>query len=342
MLKNNKLNMVIAFVLAISLWAYVLDATKVTSTETIRNVPIDFINENILQEDQLVVLNKGVDTINIVVSGERSIVSKIKTRDFKVICDLSNAVLGENNLPINVTEYPASVKIESISDMSINVSVDVYKEASKNVEAVCKTELGENQEVVIQDVEAEKVLVKGPSILVDKVAKVNAVFKGKELFNGSSQVEAKLIPVNKSGKEVEGVELSEYRTNVTAKIIQVKTVPLYVSITGMDEDTYEYTIKKPEKVVITGDKDVIDKVESIESSLSLAGIIKSSRLVINPILPSGISVSLNQSPLYAEVTISKKGEPVSPPEDENDDKDKKTKEDEGKEDGQGDNTKENP
>lgn len=328
MLKNNKINMLIAFVLAISLWAYVLETTKVASTETIRNVPVNYINEAALQEEQLVVLNKGADTINIVVSGERSLISKIKTRDFKVVCDLSLVQLGENTLPVAILEYPESVKIESISDKYVNISVDKYKETYKPVKAVAKMELNENQEMVIQEVGLEKVLVKGPETLVDKVYRVNAVFKGKELNKEAKQAEAKLIPVNKKGEEVEGVDLSEYRTIVKAKLFRSKTVPLFVSITGMDEQLYEYGISKPDHITISGENDVVNNIERVDSSISLAGIIKSSKLFINPILPQGVFVSGSQGPLYVEVKISPKGEDNGPTDVEKDkEKDKPSKPD---------------
>ena len=56
MLKNNKVNMALALVMAIVLWAYVLASDNQASTNTLRNIPITFANMETLTENNLVVL----------------------------------------------------------------------------------------------------------------------------------------------------------------------------------------------------------------------------------------------------------------------------------------------
>ena len=72
MLKNNKVTMALALVMAIVLWAYVLASDNQASTNTLRNIPITFANMETLTENNLVVLETERDTVNITFSGQRT------------------------------------------------------------------------------------------------------------------------------------------------------------------------------------------------------------------------------------------------------------------------------
>ena len=88
MLRNDKINLVIALLIAIGLWVYVLGEVNPTRDSTIRNVPIVFLNEATLEEEELILLSSSDIAINVTISGKRSDTGNIKESDIKVYADL--------------------------------------------------------------------------------------------------------------------------------------------------------------------------------------------------------------------------------------------------------------
>ena len=56
MLKSKKLNIVLAILAAVVLWAYVLGEVNPNTSDTIRGVPITFANEDMLEAGGLTIL----------------------------------------------------------------------------------------------------------------------------------------------------------------------------------------------------------------------------------------------------------------------------------------------
>ena len=133
MLKNNKVNMALALVMAIVLWAYVLASDNQASTNTLRNIPITFANMETLTENNLVVLETERDTVNITFSGQRTALNKVKAENFKVIADLEGLKKGENVVRLRVVG-PDNVTVESMSAQKIAVTIDDLVSVKKPVE----------------------------------------------------------------------------------------------------------------------------------------------------------------------------------------------------------------
>ena len=77
MLKNNKINFVFALIAAICLWAYVLGDDSSSYGGTIRNIPVNYINAETLDEAGLVVLETPTETVNVSYSGQGSLKKKV-------------------------------------------------------------------------------------------------------------------------------------------------------------------------------------------------------------------------------------------------------------------------
>ncbi|MBR5230346.1 MAG: hypothetical protein IKW01_05745, partial [Firmicutes bacterium] len=71
-MKIKRINLVIALLMAISLWVYVLLQVNPFSNELVRNVPITYLNEDTLAKEGLIVLNKEYETVTVSYSGQIS------------------------------------------------------------------------------------------------------------------------------------------------------------------------------------------------------------------------------------------------------------------------------
>ena len=127
MLNNKKFNIVLSLIIAVGLWAYVIGETNPTDTRTFRDIPITFVNGEVLANSNLAVLEASADTMNVTLSGTRSNINKISEKDITAVVDLADAAKGTNELKINV-RVPDNVEIE---DKSIN-KVTVVVENSKS------------------------------------------------------------------------------------------------------------------------------------------------------------------------------------------------------------------
>ena len=103
MLKNDRANLTIALLIAVSLWLYVLLDQNPLSNDSIKSVPINFMHAETLQEDGLVILSKEAQAISINYSGHRSDIDLVKMEDFRVSADLEGLKEGENTVRIMVS-----------------------------------------------------------------------------------------------------------------------------------------------------------------------------------------------------------------------------------------------
>ena len=88
MLKSKKFNIVLALIIAIALWAYVLGEVNPESTATVKNIPINFTNQESLEDNGLTVLDSSQTSISVSISGQRTAITKVEPSDFSVTCDV--------------------------------------------------------------------------------------------------------------------------------------------------------------------------------------------------------------------------------------------------------------
>lgn len=117
MLKNKKFQAILSLLIAVGLWMYVMGTVDPTVTTTIRDVTVEKINEDVLEEKGLAADLERPYTVNIEIKGARSNVNEAKDGEIRATVDVSNCDYGENETEIKV-KFPdgvSGVKVESIS-----------------------------------------------------------------------------------------------------------------------------------------------------------------------------------------------------------------------------------
>ena len=221
MLKNNKVNMALALVMAIVLWAYVLASDNQASTNTLRNIPITFANMETLTENNLVVLETERDTVNITFSGQRTALNKVKAENFKVIADLEGLKKGENVVRLRVVG-PDNVTVESMSVQKIAVTIDDLVSVKKPVETQIINQNSDDSEPYIVQLSQDAVVVEGAASLVNKVTRLMAYVDAEKVENEMKALTIALVPVDKHAQKVEGVTLATDKVSVTAVMLNKK------------------------------------------------------------------------------------------------------------------------
>lgn len=303
MLKNNKVNMAIALVMAIVLWAYVLVSDNQASTNTLRNIPITFANEETLTENDLVVLQAEHDTVNITFSGQRTTLTKVKAGNFKVIADLEGLKKGENVVRLRVVG-PDNVTVESMSVQKISITIDDLITVKKPVQTQIINQTSDDSEPYIVQLSQENVAVEGAATLVNKVTGLLARVDAQKVENEMKALTIALIPVDKSGKEVEGVHLQTDKVSVTTVMLNKKTVPLSVPIIGQEHDNLEISYQVPKTITVKGTDAALAAISEVTcETVDLSKVYDDTQIALKPILTDGVTVATDSGNLNCDVTV---------------------------------------
>ena len=307
MLKNKNFNIILAIIIAVALWAYVLGDVNPTTNVTVKDVPITLVNETSLEDAGLIVLKSSETTINITVSGPRTEATKVEKTDFKVEADVEALNLGTNIVRLNV-KGPDNVKITNISTDKIDINVDRLVTETKEIQVVASGEIEGDMEPYVIDISKEKIDVTGAKSLVDKISRVNAVVDATKIGNTMKTIVAKLEAVDSQGKVIGNVRLENNAVNVSVVMHHKKTVNLEVPVVKSDDSALERTINVPKTIVIKGEDSILETITSIRcEEINLNEYNESAKVTLKPIIPNGIQISTDSTNLYAEVIVKELG-----------------------------------
>ena len=304
MLKNNKINLVLALLAAICLWAYVLGDDGSSYGGTMRNIPVNYINAEALERAGLVVLDTPTESVNISYTGQRSLKNKVKITDFKVTVDLEGLKEGENTVKVMV-EKPESVEIKNISVQKVKVIVDKLAEEEKPVNVVITNQTSDDSEPYIVQVSREKIKVRGAETLVNSVTSLNAAVDASKVGMTMKSLSIELVPVNSKGEKVENVKLEYDNVSVTTIMHNKKTVSLKVPIIGNNNTFVTREISVPKTITIKGTDELLSKIDSITcKTVDVSDIFENTQIPIQPLLPEGIEIATDSQNLQVIVSVA--------------------------------------
>lgn len=303
MLKNDKVNFIIALILAIGLWVHVYMDDDQSMDVTIKNVPVTIINEEALTKEDLVLLSVSDETVNVKVKGERGEASKVKKEDIHVVLDLEGLRAGENTVPLQIS-VPDKVDFKDASKRKVTVTIDELVKEEREIVPVLSGEMSDEREPFIVQTNKETVKVTGAKSVVERVEYVSAPLDVNLVGDELRAINVDLIPVDKDGNPVEDLKLSEKSVSVTAVMLNKKTVPLRVTVTGEETNDAERTVVTPKTITIKGYAADLANISFITAEMiDVSEIYEDTTLPVTPILPEGIEVAASSQNLTAKVTV---------------------------------------
>ena len=303
MLQSKKGNLILALILAIALWAYVVGEKNPDVSKEYKSIPITITNSDILEDEDMAVASVSTSKLNVKLSGNRSVISKVNAEDIDATVDVSKASLGENNLKIHLKVSGNTYVVQqSITEVTVRVEQRVRDNKSVEVKYRGKTE--EGVEPSLLGVDPEEVEVAGVEGRVSRVDHVQATVKVSKVGDSESSVKSTLTPVDKNGKKVENVSLSQKQAIVSSILYYTKEVPLDVPVNGDSDAKYERTVEAPETIVVKGDSAVLETMDSITAEpVDISNITEDKKIKIIPVLPEGITVARESEKLYLTVSV---------------------------------------
>jgi YbbR domain-containing protein len=174
----------------------------------------------------------------------------------------------------------------------------------KPVEVKYRGSSDTGQEPSLIGVDPEEVEVAGVESRVNRVNCVRATVKVSKVGDSESSVKCTLVPVDKNGKKVENVTLSQKKATVSSILYYTKDVPLDVPVEGGSDERYERTVKAPETITIKGDSAVLEGIDSISAEqIDISNVVENEKIKINPILPEGVTLAKESEDCYLSVKV---------------------------------------
>lgn len=306
--RNSTINKVIAVILAILLWAYVVIVVNPPSTATVRGVPVQLLNADKLERAKLAIAGDGIYTVDVLLSGTRLDVTGVEEGSVTATADLGELTAGQNYITVKVSA-PKSTTIEEIRTERIQVYVDELVSVEKDVR-LNVTNIPEDMELGALMLSNKTVAVSGAKILVDSVKYLNADLDASELnADRVKTLNLSVAPVNADGRLVKGVSVATEKIKLTAALYNVSFVPLYTRVEGMPGlgASIEST-SIPSDVYIKAPLEELSRIAQIETEvINIEGVIENCDLELKLILPKGVELSERNPPLVASFVISDSG-----------------------------------
>ena len=103
--KNRKIfNIVLAIVLAVGVWMYVINVENPSGTGTVREIPVTVVGEDSLAERGLMVTEQNRDHVSLKLSGRKKTLMKLNRKNITLKLDVSSVTSeGEHTLSCKVT-----------------------------------------------------------------------------------------------------------------------------------------------------------------------------------------------------------------------------------------------
>lgn len=312
-LLNNIGLKIISIVLAIVFWLVVMNVSDYSMTVKIEDIPVQQLNGEVLEElDQVYDVASG-DTVDIIVRGRRSVVSRLGKDDFIATADLSTMSIT-NTVQIFVTPKSGSLEDEiSISYVDNTMKLNLEDKVVTPLPIKVKTEGEPADGYAVGEIEVKPniVNVEGPKSAVDKITEVRATVNVSGV-NTSCEKETIIELYDAYGELIHNdkIFVSQNNIKLNISVYPVKNVAVHVSTIGTAGTGYDVAqiVYQPQTIQIAGPKEKIDKITSIEiDDLSVSGLTENFETMINvnDYLPEDVFVVGENKDIAVSVTIEK-------------------------------------
>lgn len=289
MVQHNLAAKLLALVVAIVLWLYVMNDQN-PAIEGTYTVPVTI--ENAPNDYQM---SAAEDTVRIRVRGLRSFFVAADRSDFHAHVNLADFVEGEKLYSVE-TSIPYGFEIVSTTPDKIAITLDRIVQKTFKTELTIGGAPASGFTVARVQQTNETVTAEGPRSLVDRVVHVAAHLS----LGGQSEdftANVPLIALNSDGREVSGITLRPETTEVSIKLARGLSRKV-VAVQARPRSDLPPQLKlegitvEPGRIEIAGTEDVLEKITDIKTQeFSLAHVKETEKRQVQLQLPEGVTVT---------------------------------------------------
>ena len=310
--RGKSFNIIIAILVAVVLWLYVINVQNPTGNVWIRNIPITVQGEATLESEGLMVTDLSREKVTFKFSGKRKTLMKLSKSNVSATLDVSSIKeIGEWQLNCKAV-LPGTVGSDSpsVSEWhNFTVTVTVAKQASKQVSLT-----GKFDGTVASGYQADPIKLAQTSIQVTGPEEViNRINSGVVAVTGENLKETvnKELPItllDDLGNPVEdpNIVCTENPIQTTMRVVKVYEIPLSVEFLdggGATAQDATYTIT-PQTITMSGDEDELSGLTSLSvGRIDLAQVFTGKNYTFPITIPSGAENRSGETEATVNVSI---------------------------------------
>lgn len=272
---NKKILAAISLVTAFIVWLTISVVLRPTGETTVHDVGVNVnVQSGVLAEMGLSVIEGGQSTVDVTISGTRSVIGGVSAEDISVTPSLSG-VSGAGTYELNLTASNASGKdfeVVSVSPEKLKVKFDKYADKQIPVNYMLTGEYSVPDDY-IQDsvyVSPSQITITGPERDIAEIesAMVYGSLSGEyyetvSILGEITLVDAEKNPVDYNPNEI---KLSSSSATIYVPIHKVEELPIYFEYTNVpeyfDTELLNCTLSK-DMIKVEGEASFLDKYSSI-------------------------------------------------------------------------------
>lgn len=306
-LAHNTGTKVISLLLAVFFWFFVMDQVDPEITRVFENVPVNFINQEDLDQSNLKIMNQYDYLVNVEVKGRRNDVLNMTSKNINLWADMRTLRSGINNVYINRSINSNTVSIKEVLPNEIVLTVERIVSVPKPIKVIYNDSFQANYYEIEKSIRPDEIRILGPESLVNSVEYLGA-YVNVGTFTKDVEKEISLAPYNSAGEIVNGVTIENSSTTLSLKLGLEKTVPIKPDVEGQPSEGVIITSVKsiPENIIIYGPANLVSEIDEIQTeTIQLKGD-ENSKFSVNTkvLLPDQITHTLENG-IQVEFNIEK-------------------------------------
>lgn len=239
---------------AIVFWLFVTYTENPEKELWFGDIPITFINENSLSEQQLCRIKKEAETVAVKVKGSRKALVSLSSADIVATVDLSTIKFAKTyTLPVTI-KFPVD-GLTVIDKKPLNVKVAVEDIIKKDFPLEIKTQgaIASSAEIAACSTDIATVTVSGGRSIVDEIKGV-VVRPNVTALAEDKKITSEIEVVAKDGTILKNapVELSKVFAEVDIKVNITRKIPINVVFGSGISDMIEESHVTPSTIEIAG------------------------------------------------------------------------------------------
>jgi len=324
-MQNKKLlSFLLALLVSVGIWVYVVTVENPEGEDTIYNVPVIFSGDDVLREDYDLVItedNVSVNGVSLTFSGKRTDLKKLSEmkNEMYVTIDVVRIrnvgeyrysyTLSDVTLPASVSS--GSVQLSDRSPSSVSLSVGRLKKKTVPVAVVTDVSLAEGfmQQPTLQNY--DEIVIEGPENLIEQITSAQVRLE-RENVEKTITATLPFALMTQEGTVIvdDSITCNVDEIEVTLPVLMTKDVVLEVGFVdggGATSEDVNHSID-PVKVTLSGDSSVLSSVSSIKlPNIALSSLMSNSEEVTCVIpVPEGCTNVSGIDSAVVTVTISNK------------------------------------
>jgi YbbR domain-containing protein len=272
--KRKAFYIALSILVAVSIWIYVDVSNDRTATVTIRDIPIEYLNEDTILADRgLMLLEDGTDTsVDLELTATRWNIAQLDKSELRIQADLSNVTsVGTQNISYRII-YPPNrnfSNIYTISDQEpIIASINVGELYSREVDVRCEIQgkVADGYTAGELQISPGILEIRGEQEMIDLVSYAKVVLSLDDAETTvSEQLEYQFYDQNDQLLEKTGIHATADQVQVTLPVNVTKEVRLtmnFIQSPGAQLENVAYEIM-PSTITVSGDAAQLKDIDTI-------------------------------------------------------------------------------